>query len=85
MSDKQQVALDYAQQLTTSPGTMTQELVNEMHDKGWDDGEVLEINQVAAYFNYANRTVLGLGINMDGDIVGLSPNQSDDPDNWNHT
>jgi hypothetical protein len=32
-------------------------------------GEILEINQVAAYFNYANLTVLGLGINMEGDIT----------------
>jgi uncharacterized protein YciW len=41
---------------------------------GWSDGEILEINQVAAYFNYANRTVLGLRVQIDGDIIGLSPN-----------
>ncbi len=52
---------------------------------GWDDGEILEINQVVSYFNYANRTVTGLGVGIDGDILGLSPNDSDDPDNWGHS
>ncbi len=43
-----------------------------------------EINQVTAYFAYANRTVLGLGCSTEGDILGLSPGQSDDPDEWSH-
>ena len=51
---------------------------------GLDDGEILEINQVTAYFSYANRTVLGLGVATDGDIIGLSPGDSSDPDNWSH-
>ena len=46
---------------------------------------MLEINQIAAYFNYANRTVLGLGCSITGDILGLSPNNSDNPDDWSHT
>jgi uncharacterized protein YciW len=52
---------------------------------GFSDSEILEINQVVSYFNYANRTVLGLGVNLDGDILGLSPNDNDDPANWSHT
>ena len=43
-----------------------------------------EINQVVAYFNYANRTVLGLGVDVEGDILGLSPSNSSDENNWNH-
>ena len=42
-------------------------------------------NQVVAYFAYANRTVLGLGVNKSGDIIGLSPNDGEDIDNWNHS
>jgi hypothetical protein len=56
-----------------------------MRAAGYDDGEILEINHVTAYFAYANRTVLGLGCSTDGDILGLSPNQSDDPGNWSHS
>ena len=51
---------------------------------GSSDGEILEINQVTAYFNYANRTVLGLGVNTDSDILGLSPGDSADSTNWQH-
>ena len=54
-------------------------------DSGYTDGEILEINQVSAYFSYANRTVLSLGCNTDGDIIGLSPGNSDDPDDWGHS
>ncbi len=84
LNHKQQTALDYAQQLTTQPGSMHAALIEKLRDAGWLDGEILEINQVAAYFNYANRTVLGLGVETEGDIIGLSPNNSDDLDDWNH-
>lgn len=81
---KELAAMAYAKTLATNPSALTEANVQALRDAGWDDGEVLEINQVASYFCYANRTVLGLGINTDGDIVGLSPNNSDDPNNWNH-
>jgi len=57
----------------------------ELREAGFSDGEILEINQVVSYFNYVNRTVVGLGVDTKGDILGLSPNDSDDPDNWSHT
>jgi hypothetical protein len=28
--------------------------------------------------------VLGLGVSTEGDILGLSPGDSDDPANWTH-
>lgn len=59
--------------------------VAALRQAGFSDGEILEINQVTAYFNYANRTVLGLGCSTKGDVLGLSPNNSDNPDDWNHT
>lgn len=77
-------ALEYARKLTLTPGQMTRADADALRAAGFDDGEVLEINQVTAYFNYANRTVLGLGVTTDGDILGLSPNNSADPDDWNH-
>lgn len=85
LDDKQKLAMTYAEQLTLNPGGMTEDIVIQLRDAGYTDGEILEINQVSAYFSYANRTVLGLGCSTDGDVLGLSPNKSDDPDNWNHT
>ena len=83
--EKQTAAMHYTKKLNCTPGLMVEDDVKHLRSSGWDDGEILEINQVVAYFSYANRTVLGLGVHTDGDIVGLSPNVSDDPDNWTHT
>jgi uncharacterized peroxidase-related enzyme len=85
LNDAQKVAMEYARQVTRDPGGMQEHIVHQLRDAGYSDGEILEINQVTAYFNYANRTVLGLGCSIDGDIVGLSPNKNDDPDDWSHS
>lgn len=77
-------ALRYAARLTRAPASVTEADIAPMRAAGMDDGRVLEINQVAAYFAYANRTVLGLGIDTHGDVLGLSPGDSDDPRDWSH-
>lgn len=76
--------LRYARALTLHPAEIDRALVDAMRAEGMDDGEILEANQVVAYFAYANRTVQGLGITTEGDILGLSPNQADDPEDWQH-
>lgn len=77
--------LQYASKLTLAADDITEQDIEALRESGLDDGQILEVNQVTAYFGYANRTVLGLGINTAGDIVGLSPGDSNDPDNWSHT
>ncbi len=77
--------LHYAKQLTLSHHTITETDIRNLREQELSDGEILEINQVVSYFNYVNRTVVGLGVNTDGDIIGLSPNESDDPENWSHS
>lgn len=81
---REKAGLDYVEKLTVAPATVSAKDVDALRTAGFDDGEILEINQVTAYFAYANRTVLGLGVNTDGDIIGLSPGDSSDPDNWSH-
>ncbi|MEM9470537.1 MAG: peroxidase-related enzyme [Pseudomonadota bacterium] len=85
LDDRQKLAMEYARQLTEDPAAMDRRLIEQLRSAGYTDGEILEINQVSAYFSYANRTVLGLGCSTDGDILGLSPGNSDDPDDWSHT
>ena len=77
------LVLRYAESLTINPSQITENQINNLRTAGINDGQILEINQVISYFNYANRTVLGLGVSLKGDILGLSPNDSDD-ENWNH-
>ncbi len=76
--------LNYASKLTLDADQVTAVDIESLRQAGLDDGQILEINQVTAYFNYANRMVLGLGIDTEGDIIGLSPGDSTDPDNWSH-
>ena len=76
--------IDYAKKLTLQPSSIQESDIDNLKTLGFTDGEILEINQVTSYFNYANRTVVGLGVNTGGDILGLSPNESADPDNWKH-
>jgi uncharacterized peroxidase-related enzyme len=80
---RERAILRYAETLTVNPSGVTVTLVDAMREAGLTDGEILEINQVVSYFAYANRTVLGLGVTTDGDVLGLSPNASDGND-WKH-
>ena len=74
----------YAKKLTIEPIEVRESDIEVLRIDGLTDGEILEINQVASYFAYANRTVLGLGVNTDGDVLGLSPNDNDSEENWSH-
>ncbi len=76
--------LNYASKLTLTADQVTEADIDVLRQAGLDDGQILEINQVTAYFSYANRSALGLGINTKEDIIGLSPGDSSDPDNWSH-
>ncbi|MEO1258369.1 MAG: peroxidase-related enzyme [Bacteroidota bacterium] len=80
---KEYAGLRYAKELTLMPHSINENNMLMLRNAGLEDGEILEINQVVAYFNYANRTVLGLGITTDGEELGLSPNSSDSED-WSH-
>lgn len=76
--------MKYAELLTNSLHKITKKDIDILKEFGFTEGEILEINQVTSYFNYVNRTVVGLGVTTEGDIIGLSPNDSDDPNNWSH-
>jgi uncharacterized peroxidase-related enzyme len=83
-TSQQQLGLAYARKLTHTPGEIEPEDIDALRDSGFDDGEILELNQVAAYFAYANRTVSGLGVTTDGEEIGQSPTTGDDDSGWSH-
>ena len=85
LENRQKTAMEYARKLTNNPGSIREESIEKLRADGFTDGEILEINQVCAYFSYANRTVLGLGCSTKGDVLGLSPNNDDDPNDWGHS
>ena len=54
--DKKEIAiLNYSQKLTQSVREMEESDVEQLKREGCNDGEILEVNQVVAYFSYSNR------------------------------
>ena len=69
-SGRELAFLQYAEKLTTEVGAMEKDDYDRLREAGCDDGEILEVNQVVAYFNYSNRLLNGLGVTTEGDTVG---------------
>lgn len=84
LSKKEFALVDYAKKLTFTADKIKKEDIENLKSLGYSDGEILEVNQVVSYFNYANRTVLGLGVNTNNEILGLSPKNKDNESAWDH-
>ena len=67
---KELALLQYAAKLTTDVANMAEADIEALRVAGCDDGEILEVNQVIAYFNYSNRLLNGLGVTTKGDSIG---------------
>ncbi|HIM88407.1 MAG TPA: hypothetical protein EYM51_07340 [Gammaproteobacteria bacterium] len=65
---KELALLGYVRNLTLDPVSLTAASIDALREAGTSDGEILEVNQVAGYFAYANRVVLGLGVTLDGEV-----------------
>ncbi len=57
--------LEYATKLTLRPSEVTQDDLGPLRSVGFDDGDILAIVEVAAYYAYANRIVDGLGVSVE--------------------
>ena len=67
---KELALLRYTRKLTVAVGAMEEADYRELREAGASDEEILEVNQVTAYFNYSNRLLNGLGVTTDGDAIG---------------
>lgn len=63
----------YAELLTQSPSRVRESDVEALRREGFDDRAILDAAQIAAYFNFVNRLVLGLGVRLeaDGNAIGI--------------
>ncbi|MFN8021702.1 MAG: peroxidase-related enzyme [Acidimicrobiales bacterium] len=52
----------YAAKLTSAPATMTEADVERLREVGLDDLDLLDLNNMVAYYNYLNRVSNGLGL-----------------------
>lgn len=84
LTPKELAGCTYSRKLTLENRSIRSADLESLRQYNFSDGEILEINQVVSYFNYVNRTVNGLGINTQGDLLGLSPGDSEDLESWSH-
>ena len=70
INNKELTLLNYAEKLTETLGKMNKQDFQKLKEEGIEDGEMLEANQIICYFNYVNRSINGLGVTTEVDIVG---------------
>lgn len=67
MTAEQRALVDYAIGLTTDPGNGRKEAVEALRGAGFDDEQILVATETVAYFNFVNRMVHGLGVELEED------------------
>ncbi len=61
-SDRLDAILGYAARLTATPIEVTERDVEALRDVGLDDLDILDLNNIVAYYCYINRVANGLGL-----------------------
>ena len=57
----------YALKLTVTPWAVAEDDLRPLRDVGLSDRDIVDANQVVAYFNYVNRIADGLGVELEDD------------------
>jgi len=78
LTARERALCKYTTKLTQRPGEMSESDLTPLRDNGLNDTAILDLNQIVAYFAYANRTVLGLGVNTAGEVLGLHPDEDEE-------
>ena len=74
LSEANRAMLDYVATLTLAPSKVKKEEVTRLREIGFGDKAILEINQITGFFAWCNRTVAGLGVELEDfwEIEGMS-------------
>jgi uncharacterized peroxidase-related enzyme len=67
LSERLRTMLEYVVKLTKTPNTMNHDDIATLRTCGFSDEDILNINLIASYFNFVNRTALGLGVEFNAD------------------
>ena len=67
LPDRSRALCAYALKLTVRPWDMEAADVAALRAAGLSDRDVVDVNQVVAYFNYVNRIADGLGVELEPD------------------
>ncbi|MDZ7646582.1 MAG: hypothetical protein U5K54_05050 [Cytophagales bacterium] len=64
MTDEDTALCRYARELTMQPELSTVHKTNALREAGLDDRAILDATLVISYFNFVNRLVLALGLEI---------------------
>ncbi len=67
MTPQQEALCTYAEGLTRSPADGRKDAVEALRAAGFDDEAILLATEITAYFNFVNRMVHGLGVELEDD------------------
>ena len=67
LPERLRTMLEYVVKLTKTPNAMEQSDIATLRTCGFSDEDILNINLIASYFNFVNRTALGLGVEFNAD------------------
>jgi uncharacterized peroxidase-related enzyme len=65
LTARDRAMLDYVYKLTLTPWEMEEADVRVLREQGFTDREILDINQITAYYAYVNRIADGLGVSLE--------------------
>ena len=65
LDDGDRAMLDYVRKLTLAPASTSESDIEQWRRAGFGDKAILEINQITGFFAWCNRTVDGLGVELE--------------------
>jgi len=65
LDDGDRAMLDYVRKLTLAPASTSESDIEQLRRAGFGDKAILEINQITGFFAWCNRTVDGLGVELE--------------------
>ena len=75
LSEEDRVLADYAYDLTLKPHCINEEEhIQSLKEVGFDDRAILDVAMIVSYFNFVNRMILGLGVELEENASGYNYN-----------
>jgi uncharacterized peroxidase-related enzyme len=65
LTEADRTMLDYVAKLTLTPARVEELDVVRLREVGFGDKAILEINQITGFFAWCNRTIDGLGVELE--------------------
>jgi uncharacterized peroxidase-related enzyme len=65
LDEANRAMLGYVEKLTRTPARMNEQDIDALRAVGFEDRAILDINQITGFFAWCNRTVDGLGIQLE--------------------